>query len=54
MRLGFFELRHQLLLFLPLLLKHVLGGIELILRLHQLLLDSVQVEHHVVDGLDLR
>ena len=31
-----------------------MGRIELILRLHELLLDSVQVEHHVIDGLHLR
>ena len=53
MGLGLFKLLDQVLLLLPLLLEHVLGRIELILRFHELLLDSVQVEYHVIDGLHL-
>ena len=53
MRLGLLKLLNQVLLLLSLLLKHVLGRIELVLRLHELLLDSVQVEYHVIDGLYL-
>ena len=53
-RLGIFELFQNALFLLTSCIQDVLCSVELVLSIHEFLLDSVQIKNHVVYRSDLR